>query len=147
MTRYLESAAFAPLAHPRLLFAAPAEFEGELSQVKAARGLQYDVEMTADDLRQVVRRFKEVYARAGKALPEAPADQLRAAVAAVFRSWNTPRAVKYREINRITGLKGTAVNVQTMVYGNLGDTSATGVCFSRDPATGAPGLFGAYRHA
>jgi pyruvate,orthophosphate dikinase len=114
------------------------------SPPQEARGLKLDVELTGADLREVVRRFKAVYERAGKALPADPYEQLSLAINAVFGSWNTPRAVKYREINRIRGLLGTAVNVQSMVYGNLNDNSGTGVCFTRNPATGAKQLYGEY---
>jgi pyruvate, orthophosphate dikinase len=119
-------------------------FEAEIAVVKAARAITLDVELSAADLRDVVARFKTVYACEGNFLPQDPLDQLRAAICAVFSSWETPRAVKYRQINRITGLKGTAVNVQSMVYGNRSDASATGVCFTRNPSNGEPGLYGEF---
>jgi len=119
-------------------------FEAELQAVKDAAGITFDVDLGEDDLRAVVQRFRGVYAAQGKSMPSDPYEQLEMAICAVFGSWHTPRAVKYREINRITGLIGTAVNIQTMVYGNLNDTSATGVCFTRNPATGEPGLFGEF---
>lgn len=119
-------------------------FEAEIHAVKEARGLKLDVELTGEDLREVVRRFKAVYERAGQSLPSDPYEQMKLAINAVFGSWNTPRAVKYREINRIRGLLGTAVNVQSMVYGNLNDNSGTGVCFTRNPATGDKVLYGEY---
>ncbi|KAI3430449.1 hypothetical protein D9Q98_005044 [Chlorella vulgaris] len=120
------------------------QFEAEMHAVKEARGIKLDVELTGPDLREVVRRFKAVFAAAGKSLPDDPLEQLRLSINAVFGSWNTPRAVKYREINRIRGLLGTAVNVQSMVYGNLNDNSGTGVCFTRNPATGEKKLYGEY---
>lgn len=119
-------------------------FEQEISAVKESRGIKFDVELTADDLKEVVERFKAVYRREGKYIPSDPYEQLHMAITAVFGSWNTPRAVKYREINRITGLIGTAVNVQSMVFGNKNDNCATGVCFTRNPATGEPGLYGEF---
>jgi pyruvate,orthophosphate dikinase len=120
------------------------KFEKEMAAVKQAKGLKFDIELSADDLKEVVERFKKVYAREGKSIPSDPYEQLEMAITAVFGSWNTPRAVKYREINRITGLIGTAVNVQSMVFGNKNDNCATGVCFTRNPATGEPGLYGEF---
>lgn len=120
------------------------KFEQEISAVKAGHGYVYDVELQSDDLKEVCDRYRAVYETEGKVLPSDPREQLRMAISAVFNSWETPRAVKYREINRITGLKGTAVNVQAMAYGNLNDNCATGVCFSRNPATGEPGLYGEF---
>ena len=120
------------------------KFEKEMAAVKQAKGLKFDIELSAEDLKEVVERFKKVYARDGKSIPSDPYEQLEMAITAVFGSWNTPRAVKYREINRITGLIGTAVNVQSMVFGNKNDNCATGVCFTRNPATGEPGLYGEF---
>lgn len=120
------------------------EFEREISAVKEARGYKYDVELSVEDLREVVGRYKKVFELAGKQLPHDPCEQLRMAITAVFESWNTPRAVKYREINKVTGLKGTAVNVQSMVFGNISDGCGTGVCFTRNPATGTRGLYGEF---
>lgn len=119
-------------------------FEKEIAAVKAAKGYKFDVELQAEDLREVVERFKQVYKNVDKTIPQDPYEQLEMAINAVFGSWNTPRAVKYREINRITGLVGTAVNVQSMVFGNKNDNCATGVCFTRNPATGEPGLYGEF---
>jgi pyruvate, orthophosphate dikinase len=119
-------------------------FEQEISAVKQSKGIKFDVELSEDDLKEVVERFKAVYQREGKSIPSDPHEQLQMAITAVFGSWNTPRAVKYREINRITGLIGTAVNVQSMVFGNKNDNCATGVCFTRNPATGEPGLYGEF---
>jgi len=121
-----------------------AEFEHEISAVKSAKSLKFDIEMQVEDLREVVERYKGVYKKVGRTLPEDPMEQLKMSIDAVFKSWNTPRAVKYREINKITTLKGTAVNVQSMVYGNKNDNCGTGVCFTRNPATGAPGLYGEF---
>ena len=120
------------------------EFEEEISAVKAAKGYKFDVELQADDLREVVARYKAIFKKEGKELPQDPYEQLRMSIDAVFRSWNTSRAVKYREINKITGLKGTAVNIQSMVYGNKNDNCGTGVCFTRNPATGQSGLYGEF---
>lgn len=119
-------------------------FEDKLTAMKKARNVQYDVQLTAEDLKTLIGQYKQVYFDQGKVLPQDPWVQLRMGVEAVFRSWNIPRAVKYREINKISGLKGTAVNIQTMVYGNVNDRSGTGVCFTRNPATGQKELFGEY---
>jgi pyruvate,orthophosphate dikinase len=121
-----------------------AAFEKEISAVKSAKGYNFDIEMQVEDLRDVVQRYKNVYTAVGQSLPEDPMVQLQMSIDAVFKSWNTPRAVKYREINKVTGLKGTAVNVQSMVYGNRNDDCGTGVCFTRNPATGEPGLYGEF---
>ncbi len=88
--------------------------------------------------------YKGVYTAAGKDFPEDPYQQLRLAIAAVFDSWQSERAQLYRAVSSITGLKGTAVNVQAMAFGNMGNTSGTGVCFTRNPATGERKLFGEY---
>ncbi|EFJ43008.1 pyruvate phosphate dikinase [Volvox carteri f. nagariensis] len=120
------------------------DFEAKLTALKAARGIQYDVQLDANDLRSLVAQYKEVYEANGKELPQDPWEQMFMGINAVFKSWNIPRAIKYREINKITGLRGTAVNVQTMVYGNMGDTSGTGVCFTRNPANGDRELFGEF---
>ncbi len=113
--------------------------QGEIDAVKAVRGIRLDTELTVAELRELVERFKALLADATDAtFPQDPHEQLRAAVSAVFGSWLGERAVSYRRINRIPDDWGTAVNVQQMVFGNLGDTSATGVAFSRDEITGAP---------
>lgn len=119
-------------------------FEEKLTALKKARNVQFDVQLTAEDLKSLISQYKQVYIDQGKYLPQDPWVQLRMGVEAVFKSWNIPRAVKYREINKISGLKGTAVNIQTMVYGNVNDRSGTGVCFTRNPATGQKELFGEY---
>ncbi len=120
-------------------------FEAQLEKVKKKRKVELDTELDAADLKEVVDLYKEVYKKnTGKNFPQKPIDQLWAAINAVFGSWNNPRAIQYRKLSNITGLKGTAVNVQSMVYGNLGDDSGTGVCFSRDPATGQKVFYGEY---
>lgn len=120
------------------------EFEKEIHELKEAKGVRVDVDLTAEDLKEVVEKYRGVYKRAGKELPKDPYEQMKLAICAVFRSWETPRATKYREINRIYGLRGTAVNVQSMVFGNLNDNSGTGVCFTRNPANGKKELYGEY---
>jgi pyruvate,orthophosphate dikinase len=119
-------------------------FEAELSAVKQAAGRASDVDLSADELRDLVARYKRVYAGRGAALPSDPREQLRAGVHAVFASWNTPRAIRYREIKAIRGLLGTAVNVQAMVFGNAGPSSGSGVLFTRSPVDGSDVLFGEY---
>ena len=112
-------------------------FEHELEAVKKAKRAKLDTDLTVAGLVEVIERYKVVYKKAtGKAFPTSPMEQLYAGIDAVFRSWNTPRAVRYRQLNDIRGLLGTAVNVQTMVFGNSGESSATGVAFTRDPSTG-----------
>jgi len=121
------------------------EFEKALDSMKQRRGTTADTDLTASDLEELVSIYKEiVQVRAGRAFPDDPWEQLKMAVEAVFRSWECDRARKYRSIHRITGLLGTAVNVQAMVFGNTGDTSATGVCFTRDPATGENRFYGEF---
>ena len=120
-------------------------FEHELSEVKRQRGVQLDTELSADDLKEVVRRYKEVYKKhLGTEWPQEPLKQLAQSIEAVFKSWNTERAVRYRQINDIRGLAGTAVNCQTMVFGNMGDDSATGVAFTRNPSTGENKFYGEF---
>ena len=111
-------------------------FERRLAQLKKTTGKKDDTEFSADDLEVLCEQYKLVYKEHNKEFPEDPYDQLRACIKAVFGSWESDRAIKYREINGITGLLGTACNIQTMVFGNLGETSGTGVAFSRDPGTG-----------
>ncbi|KAG6609704.1 pyruvate, phosphate dikinase [Phytophthora cinnamomi] len=120
------------------------DFEAELSAMKQARHVTFDVELTASDLKELVHKYKKVYEKHGRSFPSDPWEQMRMGIEAVFRSWNIPRAVKYREINKITGLKGTAVNVQAMVYGNINDQSCTGVLFTRNPANGENKLYGEF---
>jgi pyruvate,orthophosphate dikinase len=122
-----------------------ASFEGALDSVKQEKGVENDNDLDAEDLKKVVSRYLSVYKDAVKEpFPQDPKVQLWAAIDAVFGSWKNERADKYREINKIEGLKGTAVNVQSMVFGNFGDTSGTGVCFSRDPSTGENYFYGEY---
>jgi len=121
-------------------------FEKIIDEMKEAKGVHYDTELTADDLKELASKFKAVYKEAmnGEEFPQEPKDQLMGAVKAVFRSWDNPRAIVYRRMNDIPGDWGTAVNVQTMVFGNKGETSGTGVAFTRNPSTGAKGIFGEY---
>ncbi|MCI8993391.1 MAG: pyruvate, phosphate dikinase [Eubacterium sp.] len=121
------------------------EFEKIIDELKAEKGVTFDTELTADDLKELIGRFKKVYKDAmGQDFPQDPAEQLMEAVKAVFRSWDNPRAIVYRRMNDIPGDWGTAVNVQTMVFGNMGETSGTGVAFTRNPSTGAKGIYGEY---
>jgi len=119
-------------------------FEEALQEVKDRRGAELDTDLDADGLKAVVEAYKKVYQRDGKSFPQDAREQLQASIDAVFGSWNNPRAVKYRQLNDIRGLKGTAVNVQTMVFGNMGETSGTGVAFTRDPATGKNVFYGEF---
>ncbi|MBO5088314.1 MAG: pyruvate, phosphate dikinase [Lachnospiraceae bacterium] len=121
-------------------------FEKKIDEMKEAKGVTYDTDLTADDLKDLANQFKAIYKDAmnGEEFPQDPKDQLMGAVKAVFRSWDNPRAIVYRRMNDIPGDWGTAVNVQTMVFGNKGETSGTGVAFTRNPSTGAKGIFGEY---
>ena len=120
-------------------------FERILDEIKEAKGAKFDTDLTAEDLKQVIVRFKTVYAeKMGKAFPQDPGEQLMEAVKAVFRSWDNERAIVYRRMNDIPGDWGTAVNVQAMVFGNMGNTSGTGVAFTRNPSTGEKGIYGEY---
>jgi len=120
-------------------------FEEELDKLKKKRGVKEDTDLTAEDLKGLVKTFKGVYSKyTKKPFPQEPKEQLWAAIDAVLESWNSPKAVKYRSIHGIRGLKGTAVNVQAMVFGNYGNDSGTGVCFSRDPSTGENKFYGEY---
>ncbi|MDO5548777.1 MAG: pyruvate, phosphate dikinase [Eubacteriales bacterium] len=120
-------------------------FEGILDEIKAAKGAKYDTDLTAEDLKEVIAKYKAIYAeKMGAEFPQDPKVQLMEAVKAVFRSWDNPRAIVYRRMNDIPGDWGTAVNVQSMVFGNMGDTSGTGVAFTRNPSTGEKGIFGEY---
>ncbi len=121
-------------------------FEKIIDEMKEAKGVHFDTELTADDLKELANKFKAVYREAmnGEEFPQDPKDQLMGAVKAVFRSWDNPRAIVYRRMNDIPGDWGTAVNVQTMVFGNKGETSGTGVAFTRNPSTGAKGIYGEY---
>lgn len=120
-------------------------FERVLDEIKEGKGVHFDTELTADDLKEVIARFKKIYRdRMGEDFPQEPKVQLMEAVKAVFRSWDNERAIVYRRMNDIPGDWGTAVNVQSMVFGNMGDTSGTGVAFTRNPSTGAKGIYGEY---
>jgi len=112
-------------------------FEHILHSIKEKKGVKLDTELETADLKELVQLYKEVIQKeTGKLFPNNPREQLALSIDAVFGSWMNDRAVYYRKMNDIKGLLGTAVNVQAMVYGNMGDTSGTGVCFSRNPATG-----------
>ena len=121
------------------------EFEHELAGMKKEKGVKLDTDLTEQDLKELVTRYKKVYrTRVGKDFPQDPAEQLWASIMAVFNSWEGKKAVDYRRIERITGLKGTAVNVQAMVFGNTGTNSGTGVAFTRDPNHGENVFYGDY---
>ncbi|MDO5291933.1 MAG: pyruvate, phosphate dikinase [bacterium] len=120
-------------------------FEGILDEVKQAKGAKYDTDLTAEDLKEVIVKYKAIYKeKMGEDFPQDPKVQLMEAVKAVFRSWDNPRAIYYRRMNDIPGDWGTAVNVQCMVFGNMGDTSGTGVAFTRNPSTGEAKIYGEY---
>uniref|UniRef100_A0A7N0UNK5 Pyruvate, phosphate dikinase n=1 Tax=Kalanchoe fedtschenkoi TaxID=63787 RepID=A0A7N0UNK5_KALFE len=120
-------------------------FEEKLEKLKEEKKVKLDTELTADDLKELVAQYKEVYLEViGEKFPSDPKKQLELAIKAVFDSWDSPRAIKYRSINQITGLKGTAVNIQCMVFGNMGNTSGTGVLFTRNPSTGENKLYGEF---
>jgi pyruvate,orthophosphate dikinase len=120
-------------------------FEEILEAKKKDRGVEFDNELTADDLKELVGEFKrEIKKRTGHPFPEDPMEQLWGAIGAVFGSWNNERAIVYRQLNNIPAAWGTAVNVQSMVYGNMGDDCATGVAFTRNPASGEKELYGEF---
>ena len=121
-------------------------FERIIDELKEEKGVHFDTELDVEDLKELVKRFKAVYKEAmnGEDFPQDPTVQLMGAVKAVFRSWDNPRAIVYRRMNDIPGDWGTAVNVQSMVFGNMGDTSGTGVAFTRNPSTGEKGIYGEY---
>ena len=121
-------------------------FEKIIDELKEEKGVHYDTELDVNDLKELVKRFKKVYSdnMNGAEFPQDPKEQLMGAVKAVFRSWDNPRAIVYRRMNDIPSSWGTAVNVQSMVFGNMGDTSGTGVAFTRNPATGEKGIYGEY---
>ncbi len=121
------------------------KFHHALEAVKSEKGVKGDTDLDANDLKEVVRRYKEIYRTAkGEDFPQDPKMQLMEAIKAVFRSWDNPRAIYYRRMNDIPGDWGTAVNVQAMVFGNMGDDSGTGVAFTRNPSTGEKKLYGEY---
>ena len=120
-------------------------FERVLDDIKDAKGVKFDMDLTADDLKEVIAKFKAIYKdKMGEDFPQDPKVQLMEAVKAVFRSWDNERAIVYRRMNDIPGDWGTAVNVQAMVFGNMGETSGTGVAFTRNPSTGEKGIYGEY---
>ncbi len=119
-------------------------YEEALENMKKSKGYKSDTDLTAEDLKELVKEYKEIGQKIGKVVPQDPWEQLWAGIGAVFGSWMVERAIIYRKLNNIPGDWGTAVNVQTMVFGNAGDDCATGVCFSRDPATGENVYYGEY---
>lgn len=120
------------------------QFEEEIDNIKFEKGFFEDSDLKVDDLKNVVAAFKKVYVSNELSFPDDVNEQLRLAIGAVFGGWNGARAIKYREVENIRNLLGTAVNVQSMVFGNMGDTSGTGVCFTRNPNTGKDELFGEF---
>ena len=119
-------------------------FEAKLKELRKSLGFEFDHQIPAEELKKLVAVYKQIVKDAGIEFPMEPEKQLRLAVDAVFRSWNTPRANTYRKIHGISSDLGTAVNVQSMVFGNLGDDCGTGVCFTRSPSTGEDKLYGEY---
>lgn len=120
-------------------------FEEIIDELKHKKSIKLDTEFTADDLKELIASFKSLYReKTGTDFPQDPKTQLIGATEAVFKSWDNPRAISYRRMNDIPGTWGTAVNIQSMVFGNMGDTSGTGVAFTRDPATGEKVLYGEY---
>jgi pyruvate, orthophosphate dikinase len=120
-------------------------FEQELTAVKNSRGAKLDTDLDASGLKEVVERYKKIYRQiVGADFPQDPLVQLEHSIEAVFKSWMGDRAIKYRELNEIRGLRGTAVNVQSMVFGNMGDDCATGVAFTRNPSTGENRFYGEF---
>lgn len=121
------------------------KFEHILEKKKGQTGAKLDTDLSAADLKEIVRQYKKAYQEeTGEEFPSDPFEQLIKSVNAVFNSWNNPRALKYRQLNEIRGLLGTAVNVQAMVFGNMGDSSGTGVCFTRNPSTGENKFYGEF---
>ena len=120
-------------------------FEDKLDEIKDSKGYKFDTDLTTEDLKNIVNEFKNIYKKEkGEEFPQDPEVQLIESVTAVFRSWDNPRAIVYRRLNDIPGAWGTAVNVQQMVFGNKGETSGTGVIFSRNPSTGENKIYGEY---
>ncbi|PIZ76261.1 pyruvate, phosphate dikinase [Candidatus Peregrinibacteria bacterium CG_4_10_14_0_2_um_filter_38_24] len=120
-------------------------FEEAIEKIKEEKNVKQDTDLTADDLKKLVYDFKEIISKnSDEEFPENPLAQMKLAIEAVFNSWDNDRAKTYRKINNITGLKGTAVNVQSMVFGNMGDDSGTGVAFTRNPSTGAKEFYGEF---
>jgi len=124
---------------------AHSKFEGILDSVKDKKDLVSDIDLSSEDLDELIEKYKSlIKEETGEDFPQDPHKQLWQAIDAVFGSWNNPRAIKYRELNRIEGLIGTAVNIQSMVFGNMGHSSGTGVAFSRNPSTGENSYYGEY---
>ncbi len=119
-------------------------FDSALEELKMAKGVEEDTELSADDLKGLVKEFKQIVRQNGATFPEDPMEQLWGAITAVFGSWMNPRAITYRKLNQINDAMGTAVNVQSMVFGNMGDDCATGVAFTRDPSTGEKKFYGEF---
>ncbi|GAA0788995.1 pyruvate, phosphate dikinase [Hathewaya limosa] len=120
-------------------------FEGYIDDMKESKGVKFDTELECEDLKKLAIKFKEYYkSEVGKEFPQDPFCQLKESITAVFRSWNNPRAIVYRRLHDIPSEWGTAVNVQRMVFGNMGNNSGTGVAFTRNPSTGEKGIFGEY---
>lgn len=120
-------------------------FEEAIERLKKEVGVKEDLNLTTEDLKILVDRYKAIYRKhTGHMFPEEPMEQLKFAINSVFSSWNSSRAIKYRDISHISGLIGTGVNVQAMVFGNMSEQSATGVCFTRNPSNGEDGLYGEY---
>jgi len=121
------------------------KFEKEFEQIKKEYAVVEDTDLNEAGLEKLIQAYKTVYQEnTGEAFPQDPYEQLQKAIEAVFKSWNIPRAIRYREINEISGLLGTAVNVQSMVFGNMGEDSGTGVAFTRDPSTGVNEFYGEF---
>ncbi|MEI6426422.1 MAG: pyruvate, phosphate dikinase, partial [Candidatus Absconditabacteria bacterium] len=121
------------------------DFEHALQSIKTAKGIKLDTELSTEDLKAVVALYKEVIQKdTGKMFPNDGREQLKMSIDAVFNSWNNDRAIVYRKMNDIKGLLGTAVNIQSMVFGNMGETSGTGVCFTRNPSTGENKFYGEF---
>ncbi|MFA6991681.1 MAG: pyruvate, phosphate dikinase [Candidatus Gracilibacteria bacterium] len=120
-------------------------FEAAIEELKEKKGVKLDTELDAEDLKGLVKKYKEIVKEAkGTSFPDKPLEQLKLSIEAVFRSWDNDRAKTYRRLNNITGLKGTAVNIQSMVFGNMGDDSGTGVAFTRNPSTGENEFYGEF---
>ena len=121
------------------------KFDEIFDGIKEENGVELDTDLTAENLKEVVKKYKELFKKEkGFDFPQEPKAQLMEAIKAVFRSWDNPRAIVYRRLNDIPGDWGTAVNVQEMVYGNMGDDSGTGVAFTRNPSTGEKKLYGEF---
>lgn len=120
------------------------QFESALEEMKHSKGVELDTELSAEDLKELVTEFKKIVKMSGKEFPEDPWEQLWGAVGAVFNSWMSPRAITYRRLNAIPESWGTAVNIQSMVFGNMGNDCATGVAFTRDPSTGEKRFYGEF---